>query len=215
MTSSAAMTDSVERLRSALGTVTAEEAEAFKAEEEAANAEERLRASGIPAEFAGAEISACPEAVKAYAREVYRGGIGDLLLSGQVGRGKTHAACAILRAVAPKRRVKFVSAQEIAEAANDWSRSEWLACARGVEVLVIDDLGNETPSPKSIAAIKAILDKRRNHRPTIVTTQLPRDRRGTLLGERYGTEAAKAMASRLSLPREVTITGEDRRRHAR
>lgn len=211
MTSFEAMTRSFERARAA-STVTDEQFAEFIARERDEAVKARLSCANIPAEFHAADIRACPEAVKAYGREVMRGGCPDLLLSGQVGRGKTHAACALLIACAPRMRPKFVTAQDIAHHARAWEGAEWIDRCKGVGLLVIDDLGNEEPSAKGIAAIKDVLDRRRCRRPTIVTTQLTRANRAATLGERYGAEAAKALVSRLELLREVSMVGEDRRR---
>lgn len=202
-----------------------EEVERIEEEEQRIRAEQRIRESGIPREFEKADIVRCPPSVHANARQVYAWFLdnqrlrsqgmrpqpwhsSDLLLVGKVGRGKTYAACASLVACAPVCRVKFVSSQQIAEWA--WNRDrEMLGRCKGVDFLVIDDLGNE--EPRGIQAVKAILDARRCEKPTIVTTQLTPDIRSAAFGERYGVETAKAMQSRLALMRSVSFTGADRR----
>lgn len=211
MTSFEAMTRSFERARAA-STVTDEQYAEFIARERDELVKARLSCANIPAEFRDADVRRCPEAVRGYAREVWQGGCPDMLLSGQVGRGKTYAACAVLNACVPKVRPKFVTAQDIAQHARSFDGAEWLDRCKGVGLLVIDDLGNEEPHAKGIAALKDILDRRRNRRPTVVTTQLVRGNRAVRLGELYGAEHAKAIASRLQLLREVSMVGEDRRR---
>ena len=225
MSLQATLRDSLQRCKAAY-TRNADAAELAEAEERQALAAQRIREGGVPAEFRAAQIAACPPPVLEFARLVYawhvdnanrrKAGIrcqpwhgSDLLLAGKVGRGKTHAACAALIACAPVCRVKFVSSQQIAEWA--WQRDrEQLSRCKGVDFLVIDDLGNE--EARGIQAVKAILDARRCERPTIVTTQLVGSARNEEFAARYGTEAAKAMQSRLALMRQVTFGGSDRRR---
>ena len=202
-----------------------EEVERIEMEEQRIRAEQRIRESGIPREFENADIVTCPPSVLANARQVYAWFLdnqrlrhqgkrpqpwhsSDLLLVGKVGRGKTYAACASLVACAPVCRIMFVSSQQIAEWA--WNRDkEMLSRCKGVDFLVIDDLGNE--EPRGIQAVKAILDARRCERPTIVTTQLTPDIRSEQFGDLYGVETAKAMQSRLALMKSVSFTGADRR----
>lgn len=172
----------------------------------------RLRDSNIPPEFADAHMAATPEAFRAEIRRLYAGEANDLLLCGQVGRGKTFAACAALNALAEKGRVRFASSQQIVEWSQrrfDQAASEQLSRCRGVAFLAIDDMGNE--DPKGIQAVKAVLDARRGKRPTIVTTQFLAPKRGELFARRYGTETAKALESRFCLMTSMRFTGEDRR----
>lgn len=187
-------------------------AEEFEREERRARTEANIRESGIPPEFRHADLKATSEQLRDYARGIAQGSFEDLLICGQVGRGKTYAACAVLMATAGAKRIRFVSSQQIAE----WSLHRYdqeavsmLKRCRGVEVLVIDDLGNE--DPKGIQAVKSVLDARRGERPTIVTTQFIAPKRAELFARRYGEETAKALESRFCLMRSMRFTGGDRR----
>lgn len=224
MSLQATLLSSIERCKG-FYTRNSNDVELIEQDEQRIRAEQRIRESGIPREFERANIASCPPSVLANARQVYAWFLdnqrlrhqgkrtqpwhsSDLLLVGKVGRGKTYAACASLVACAPVCRIKFVSSQQIAEWA--WNRDkEMLSRCKGVDFLVIDDLGNE--EPRGIQAVKAILDARRCERPTIVTTQLTPDIRSEQFGDLYGVETAKAMQSRLALMKSVSFTGADRR----
>ena len=224
MSLQATLLSSIERCKG-FYTRNSDDVELIEQDEQRIRAEQRIRESGIPREFERANIASCPPAVLANARQVYAWFLdnqrlrhqgkrtqpshsSDLLLVGKLGRGKTYAACASLVACAPVCRIKFVSSQQIAEWA--WNRDkEMLSRCKGVDFLVIDDLGNE--EPRGIQAVKAILDARRCERPTIVTTQLTPDIRSEQFGDLYGVETAKAMQSRLALMKSVSFTGADRR----
>lgn len=224
MSLQATLLSSIERCKG-FYTRNSDDVELIEQDEQRIRAEQRIRESGIPREFERANIASCPPSVLANARQVYAWSLDnqrlrhqgkrtqpwhprDLLLVGKVGRGKTYAACASLVACAPVCRIKFVSSQQIAEWA--WNRDkEMLSRCKGVDFLVIDDLGNE--EPRGIQAVKAILDARRCERPTIVTTQLTPDIRSEQFGDLYGVETAKAMQSRLALMKSVSLTGADRR----
>lgn len=224
MSLQATLLSSIERCKG-FYTRNSDDVELIEQDEQRIRAEQRIRESGIPREFERASIARCPPSVLANARQVYAWFLDnqrlrhqgkrtrpwhsrDLLLVGKVGRGKTYAACASLVACAPVCRIKFVSTQQIAEWA--WSRDkEMISRCKGVDFLVIDDLGNE--EPRGIQAVKAVLDARRCERPTIVTTQLTPDIRSEQFGDLYGVETAKAMQSRLALMKSVSLTGADRR----
>lgn len=187
-------------------------AASFEARERAALARERLGRAGIPPEFRRAELSECDPAVAAWASDMGRG----LLLKGEPGRGKTHAACALLRAKAPDMSVAFVSASRLLDECREAIRGEGVNRVKGryssVGLLVIDDLGKERLTQWSLPVFFDVIDRRSSGmRPTIVTTNYSGEALMRCLTAGDDVTTARALASRMGRYAQVELAGPDLR----
>lgn len=174
--------------------------------------ERRLERSAIPARFGRAELSECREEVRRWVAEADGADAEKwLVLIGKNGRGKTHEACAALKALARSRRVLFASAVRVVEeAAKD--RADAMLYAN-VPALVIDDLGKEDAAAwKSPAAFEVIDARHASNRLTIVTTNLGSDDLLRHYGRSGDAEGVgSGIVSRLSSARIVRFEGPDMR----
>lgn len=172
----------------------------------------RLMHSRIPAEFT--------EAVTDDARVLAwceNPGYG-LILQGNQGRGKTHMACAALRIMASKSRIRFSSFGDVVRewdaAKEDRTSRRAVVCEHSaVGVLCLDNLGRERLNSMTLPLLAEIVDKRtQSMRPTIITTTLDGSGFMAWLMDAGMPEAAKDISSRLSRYECVTVSGGDRRR---
>ncbi|MER6830905.1 ATP-binding protein [Streptosporangium sp. NPDC000563] len=108
-----------------------------------------------------------------------------LLIAGENSRGKTHAAMAIGNQAAARQPLPmWVTAWNTADldaalrpSADDPETVMGHACE--CDLLILDDLGAEKITEWTLEQLYRIVDARvRNHRKTIVTTNLPYDERG-------------------------------------
>lgn len=173
-------------LQSRLERVRALSAEARDDREErqsAADAEaaaERRRAreewwhSHIPARFRDAHVG---QLEKKLAEAQGWDGQSNVLLIGNVGTGKTHAAVALARTVHERGgRVAFWPVVELLDALRPDGDPRAMDRAVEVDVLVLDDLGLERPSDWTFERLYAVVNRRwLEGRPTIVTSNLPAD----------------------------------------
>ena len=187
------------------------EVEAWERAERERAAAQRVLASGIPPEFRGADVTD-----PRVAGWLLSPGYG-LLLKGRPGRGKTHQACAALKALALAGSVRFVSADDMVRECAQARRAgetpqECVNALTAPRALVIDDLGKEEDRWNAVQTVFAVIDRRgQKMRPTIVTTNLD----GKALLARYAESnpaTANAIISRLSRYTVVEVEGEDRRR---
>lgn len=186
--------------------------EAEERRQAAAAARSRILASGIPPEFRAADVTD-----PRVAGWLLSPGYG-LLLKGRPGRGKTHQACAALKALALSGSVRFVSADDmVRECAQARKAGETpQGCINALtapRALVIDDLGKEEDRWNAVQTLFAVIDRRgQRMRPTIVTTNM--DGRALLArySERGDRATAEAIISRLSRYAVVEMDGDDRRR---
>jgi len=140
-------------------------------------------------------------------REWYKSKSQILTLSGSVGSGKTHLACALayrLHDIADK-ICRFVTAPDLVDiyrgaACGDDSSVSKKMMVTGCNVLVLDDLGAQRNNEFSYEAIYSILS---NGQRLIVTTNL--DSSG------IATELDGRVASRLNGGYVVIFEGKDRR----
>lgn len=125
---------------------------------------------------------------------------GSLVMTGDVGRGKTHLGCGLLlRAIERGLPARFVSVAGLmdelkarfGDGASEQSEA-YFGRVAGAHVLMLDDLGREQDTNWTRERVSTLLDARyRTQRPTIVTTNL------TLadMAKRYGPHIADRLLS--------------------
>lgn len=192
---------------------------AAKAEEESERKrrEAQLRrarvSAGVPSRYADAVR---PEAA-AYAEKVAQG--RGMYLVGPVGTGKTHLASAVCRELQRMgkgfRMLSSVQLLERYRACFDGQATESSVTQGlcGVPVLVIDDLGKESPTDWAVERLFRVIDDRYNReRPVIVTTQFERPALIRRLSRGGDSENAVALVSRLcEMCGTVRTDGADKR----
>lgn len=144
----------------------------------------------------------------------------NLYIYGKVGTGKTQMACGIIRAYlqAKGSGALYVSSVRLLSelrAAYDSTISELEVLDRyqHVRLLVLDDLGKESPTEWAVERLFQIIDSRYNEElPTIVTTNYSPGELIERLGNRGDYETAAAIVSRLVQgSKKVTLGNQDRR----
>lgn len=178
---------------------------------------ERIRAARIPERYANASLAECMGAVQAYAGDVLGGAGSWMVLQGKNGRGKTHQAAAVVRAVAREKRCMFTTMQHILDECKDtFGRPESLLTIQNrytsVPFLVIDDFGKEQATDWSLAVIFAVIDGRYSKcRPTLFTTNMGAAELLEHLGYKGERTMAESVLSRMMDATYVEVTGADRR----
>lgn len=146
---------------------------------------------------------------------------GGLFFTGLQGRGKTHAACAILCRLIEEdgKRVRFADIEGIerevtsAWRSRDTSESAVIDKYTNAEVVVIDDLGAEELTTITMKVLRAVISGREaNMKPTIFTSNYTRLDFANHIAQEASGIMAKRLASRISSMTEVAeFTGNDRR----
>ena len=176
--------------------------------------DERLRSlrcrerAGIPLRYREA---AHPDAPRLFAALDAHG----WYLTGGVGSGKTHLACAVANIACDAGwRVRFASGVAMLEAERGsfGQACDGLAPYIGCDLLVLDDLGKERPTEWVLEQLFRVVDGRYNSmRPTVATSQHGRSELARRLA-RGDSPTAQAIASRLCRTCEVfEVRGGDRR----
>ena len=123
----------------------------------------------------------------------------DVLFLGPPGSGKSHLAQAIGRAaILQGHRVAYREAhvliEELADAALEGNRKEYLADLASVPLLIIDDLGMRKLPHTAAEDLLELIMRRYERASTILTSNRPVDDWGKLLGD---TAAVTALLDRL------------------
>ena len=132
----------------------------------------------------------------------------SLVLRGNAGLGKTHAALAIAGMVLEKGYdVVYISAQELFGRLEKTRFDEDNSLMEGVleaDLLILDDLGTEYVSPYMLSCFYTILNTRiGNRRPTIYTTNIVD---GTAFEARYTEKIASRLGGECE---DFLFVGED------
>lgn len=145
-----------------------------------------------------------------------------LLLQGDIGRGKTHSACAIMVKMIKENKIRngmFVTCDDLfngikAEFGKK-EQGELLSRACNTSLLILDDVGKERLTEWSQPILFQIINNRSNDLlPTIITTNYS----GKELVRKFVVDendlvTAKAIISRMSEYSKIRIEGPDRRLH--
>ena len=144
----------------------------------------------------------------------------SVVLTGDIGSGKTHLAVAMLRELVECGKVVnkgmyglhmgaiFITVPDllliIRSGFNDGSRQteeDFVDQYAKAPFLVLDDLGAEKSTEWAVATLSAIIDRRyRELLPTIYTTNLTLDEIGSQLSRRIASRMADAKIIKLSMP---------------
>lgn len=177
----------------------------------------RLSVSGIPKRYQSAKLSECQtECATAYTL-LEQGELSGLILQGKVGRGKTYAACAMLKTHLEKSLGNFAKMSDIlAKIRSTYSSFEdaesVFSTYKNTSLLVLDDLGKENASEDSLNKVFELLDARMNaNKPTIITTNYTLAELATRFSSYGEIETVKALISRFSEFYVVQVIGADRR----
>ena len=136
-------------------------------------------------------------------------GRSNVMLLGNVGSGKTHAAVALARmAHDAGREVMFYPALALIEDLKPDGDPQALDRACKVPLLVLDDLGTERRTDFAVDRISLLIVTRYDEcRPTIVTSNLAPDVLEKQVGERVWSRLYDDAL-------RIKVAGEDRRRTA-
>lgn len=166
-----------------------------------------LRRAGLAGVYAGADCE-LGRAVYERAKE----GRGTYLW-GEPGTGKTYAACCCARLfVQDGARVRKVTSRRLLDEVKEgWDQRDPDVMRRfeRLDLLVLDDVGAERPTPWAIEELTRLVDARvEEGLPTVVTSNY----RIGQLRDLWGGMEGKRMASRLAGACEsVEVAGPDRR----
>ncbi|MEG2025794.1 MAG: ATP-binding protein, partial [Gordonibacter sp.] len=136
----------------------------------------RIRRSGIPKRYLGADVDLCDERIQRFAAVFCERTIPGLVLFGPVGTGKTYAACAVLLAVADRATVRFATGSNILREVRSSYKSrgvsedDIVSRYTGPRVLVVDDIGQEQATDWALSVLLSVLDTRQAAGKTTIYT---------------------------------------------
>lgn len=181
--------------------IAAEEARAFERD-----VARRTADAGIPERYRSARLSQCGERASEYVDRCLSGDALNLVVAGPAGEGKTHTACAALRALIERRpALALFSVEpdvlgELRETRGSRCRESEVLCRyTAPRYLVLDDLGRTAPDSYTMNALWRLINKRNSERrPTIFTTQYDRESLAARLALAGGdAETAQAIVRRV------------------
>lgn len=178
----------------------------------------RLLHAAIPARYASASLDGCPKGVRDFVDGYGPATMGGIVLHGDVGTGKTYAACAALIALADRASVRFATGstilQEIRSTYGSVSDSEEEVIARyaAPRVLVIDDIGKEQATDWSLSRLFAIIDRRHSRgKLTVYTCQSTGGWLVRRLSVHGDSSTAEAIVDRMRECASVSFSGPSMR----
>lgn len=129
---------------------------------------------------------------RSMARYYYEGGRGNVIMTGDAGRGKSHLAYSIIKALSETQGLLAIIVNVVDlldEIKSDFNQKQfWLNKLVEVDYLVLDDLGAEKISDWSKEIIYSILNKRTR---TIITTNLSSKELAGSYGKRIASRLLK------------------------
>lgn len=168
---------------------------------------------GVPEKYQGCRLSDCYQTTHKieHFREWAKKPKGFLIFSGNSGSGKTFSAYAILHEYLQNKKhdARFFNVADLyfeyrAEVAERGSASNLIAKFSDCELLLMDDLGQRTPTDAYLEFLYVLINKRyETNKATIVTTNL----NGEGLEKRLG----EAITSRILSGQNHYFDGKDRR----
>lgn len=169
----------------------------------------RVERSGIPAAYRAATLDGCPARVAAWCSDPAR----PLMLRGDVGLGKTWAACAALAELAATRTVLFGTLRCIADEVRVSGYGEdVLGRYARVGALCIDDLGKDRMTEARLSLLFEVVKARDEAGlPTIYTTNYGWADLLVRLSAGDDQSLVDTIASRLTRCVIVDFEGGDRR----
>lgn len=181
--------------------IAAEEARAFERD-----VARRTADAGIPERYRSARLSQCGDRASEYVERCLSGDALNLVVAGPAGEGKTHTACAAIRALIERRpALALFSVEpdvlgELRETRGSRCRESEVLCRyTAPRYLVLDDLGRTAPDSYTMNALWRLINKRNSEkRPTIFTTQYDRESLAARLALAGGdAETAQAIVRRV------------------
>jgi len=168
---------------------------------------------GVPEIFQGCSLESSfqPLTRKQHFQDWVRNPKGFSLFSGGAGSGKTYFAYAILQAylAAGKKNARFFNVPDFYhdyrnEVSEKGNAGNLIARFTEAELLLMDDLGQRTPTDAFLEFLYVIINKRfERNRATLITTNLSAEAMEKRLGE--------AITSRLLSGQNHFFDGKDRR----
>lgn len=130
----------------------------------------------------------------------------NVMLLGDVGVGKTHAACVMaMQAHQAGSRVTFAPVVELLDQLRPGGDPRAMERACDVDVLVLDDVGIEKPTDWTGERLYAVINRRwLEERPTIATSNLPPE----IVKQRVGAQAWSRLYHQAL---RLEVAGKDRR----
>lgn len=164
----------------------------------------------IPSRFAHARITQLTGELAHLAEDWTEATMSpNVVLLGNVGVGKTHAACALaIAAHQAGSTVQFAPVVELLDQLRPGGDEHALARAMTVDVLVLDDLGGERPTDWTGERMYALINRRwLEQRPTIATSNLGPAALEKAIG-------ARAWSRLYHDALRLSVSGDDRRKTA-
>ena len=158
---------------------------------------------------------------KEYAESIKNGEKKSLIITGNIGTGKTHLASSIANfLIESEISVVFGTLINLLNEVKDTytmeNKTESFIIEKysKVPLLIIDDLGKERPSEWTLEKLFTIINNRyENNLPVVITTNYNRERLRERLANNVNYEIADSIISRLyEMCKGISLNGKDKRK---